>query len=46
MKLSLTPNRSYKITIPKKIVEALQWKNGDDIIITIEKKHLILKNNK
>ena len=46
MKLSLAPNRSYKITLPKKIIEALNWADGDDIDIEIQGKKILLKNKR
>jgi len=45
MKLTLATNRSYKITIPKSLIKALQWKNGDNIDVLIKGKDILLKNN-
>lgn len=44
MKLSLAPNRSYKITLPKKLIEAIEWKQGDDIDIKLDGKDILLRN--
>ncbi len=43
MKLTLAPNRSYKITLPKQIITALDWKHGQEIDIKLQNNALILK---
>lgn len=35
--------RQYKITIPKKIVQALKYKHGDEFILEINNKNILLK---
>ncbi len=47
VKLQFDNNKQYKITLPKAIVEALKWKKGDDVIITINNKgEIVLKVKK
>ncbi len=36
--------RQFKLTLPKKLLEALGWKKGDDISIELENNRIVLKN--
>ncbi len=37
--------RQYKLTLPKKLLEALGWKKGDRISIRIDNSEIILNNH-
>ncbi len=44
-KLQHDTNNQFKITLPKKVLEALGWKKGDEIKIELDSfNNLILKN--
>ncbi len=36
--------RQFKLTLPKKLLEALGWKKGDDISMELENSKIILQN--
>lgn len=35
--------KSFFITLPKQLMEAMKWKKGDEIITELYKGHIILK---
>tara|TARA_B100000315_G_C14256346_1_gene442092 strand:+ start:484 stop:633 length:150 start_codon:yes stop_codon:yes gene_type:complete len=47
VKLQFDQNKQYKLTLPKKILEAIGWKKGDEIDIELDSfGNIILKNDK
>jgi AbrB family looped-hinge helix DNA binding protein len=47
VKLQYDANNQFKVTLPKKILEAIGWKKGDEIDIELDSfGNIILKNDK
>jgi|TARA_B100001971_G_C18114632_1_gene496129 bifunctional DNA-binding transcriptional regulator/antitoxin component of YhaV-PrlF toxin-antitoxin module len=45
MKLQYDTNNQFKVTLPKKILEAMGWKKGDKIKVELDAfNNLVLKN--
>ncbi len=47
VKLQFDNNKQYKITLPKALIEALRWKKGDEVDISLNNKgEIVLKVKK
>tara|TARA_Y100000310_G_scaffold139226_1_gene138515 strand:+ start:14736 stop:14882 length:147 start_codon:yes stop_codon:yes gene_type:complete len=45
VKLQYDANNQFKVTLPKKILEAIGWKKGDKIKVELDSfNNLVLKN--
>ncbi|GEM_PF-4296714 len=38
--------RQFKLTLPKKLLEALGWKKGDDVVVELELSGVIVLSNR
>ena len=45
VKLQFDNNKQFKVTLPKQVLLALNWKKGDEIKIELVEGNLILKRN-
>ena len=42
VKLQFESNKQYKITLPKSLIEAIGWKKGDRLVITLKEDGLLV----